>query len=90
MLDLSGDKVTEFHLNVASFIRATFQHLPLDRVFIAKLRPIEAESFNILKRKTYLCTTSFNIQKFCVLPTQCIYMFCVDLRTNSDYFSIQR
>jgi hypothetical protein len=24
-----------------------------------------------------------------VLPTQCIYVFCVDLRTNSDYFTIQ-
>ena len=26
----------------------------------------------------------FNIQQFDVLPTQCIYVFCVDLRTNSD------
>ena len=31
----------------------------------------------------------FNIQRFYVLPTQCIYVFCVDLRTNSDYFPIQ-
>jgi len=31
----------------------------------------------------------FNIQQFCVLPTQCIYVFCVDLTTNSDYFPIQ-
>ena len=31
----------------------------------------------------------FNIQKFCVLPTQCICVFCVDLRTNSDYFPMQ-
>ena len=30
----------------------------------------------------------FNIQQFSVLPTQCIYVFCVDLRTNSDYYSI--
>jgi hypothetical protein len=22
-----------------------------------------------------------------VLPTQCIYVFCVDLKTNSDYFT---
>jgi hypothetical protein len=29
------------------------------------------------------------IHKFYVLPTQCIYVFCVDLRTNSDYFPIQ-
>ena len=31
----------------------------------------------------------FNIQQFYVLFTQCIYVFCVDLRTNSDYFPIQ-
>ena len=30
----------------------------------------------------------FNIQQFYVLSTQCIYVFCVDLRTNSDYFPI--
>jgi hypothetical protein len=34
-------------------------------------------------------TTGFNVPKFYVLPTQCIYVFCVDLRTNSDYFHIQ-
>jgi hypothetical protein len=34
------------------------------------------------------CPSSFNIQQFCVLPTQCIYVFCVDLSTNSDYFPI--
>jgi hypothetical protein len=26
---------------------------------------------------------------FYVLPTQCIYVFCVDLRTNSYYFTVQ-
>ena len=31
----------------------------------------------------------YNIHKLHVLPTQCIYVFCVDLRTNSDYFPIQ-
>jgi hypothetical protein len=36
-----------------------------------------------------LCTARFNIQQCYVLPTQCIYVFCVDLRTNSDYFPIQ-
>jgi hypothetical protein len=34
--------------------------------------------------------TFFDIDKqFYVLPTHCIYVFCVDLRTNSDYFPIQ-
>jgi hypothetical protein len=30
----------------------------------------------------------FNIQQLYILPTHCIYVFCVDLRTNSDYFPI--
>ena len=30
-----------------------------------------------------------NIHKFYVLPTHCIYVFCVDLRTNSGHFPIQ-
>jgi hypothetical protein len=34
-------------------------------------------------------TARFNVQQFYVLPTQCVYVFCVDLRTNSDYFPIQ-
>ena len=36
----------------------------------------------------YMCR-QFNIQQFHVLPTHCIYVFCVDLRTNSHYFPIQ-
>jgi hypothetical protein len=34
-------------------------------------------------------TARFDIQQFYVLPTWCVYVFCVDLRTNSDYFPIQ-
>jgi len=37
----------------------------------------------------YMYYQSNNIQQFYVLPTQCIYVFCVDLRTNSDYFPMQ-
>ena len=45
---------------------------------------------NLLKPSGYyIYTTRFDIHKFHVLPTQCIYVFCVDLRTNSDYFPIQ-
>ena len=36
-----------------------------------------------------ICTTRFTIKKFHVPLTQCIYVFCVDLRTNSDYFPTQ-
>jgi len=31
----------------------------------------------------------FNTQQSYVLPTQCIYVLYVDLRTNSDYFPMQ-
>jgi hypothetical protein len=24
-----------------------------------------------------ICTIKFNIKKFCVLPTECIYVFCI-------------
>jgi len=46
--------------------------------------------FSLSKPKTYFMYHQFNIQQFYVLPTQCIYVFCVDIRTNRDYFSIQR
>ena len=42
-----------------------------------------------LKPTGHYMYRQFNIQQFYLLPTQCIYVFCVDLRTNSDYFPIQ-
>ena len=37
-----------------------------------------------------LCITKFNTQKkIYILPAHCIYVLCADLRTNSNYFSIQ-
>jgi len=37
-------------------------------------------------RFSQICDCAY---KFYVLPTHCIYVFCVDLRINSDYFPIQ-
>ena len=45
--------------------------------------------FNPLKPSGHYMYWQFNIQQFYVLPTQCICVFGVDLRTNSDYFPIQ-
>ena len=42
-----------------------------------------------MNNQVTIFTISFNTHKFYVLPTQCIYVFCVDLRTNSDYFTVQ-
>ena len=44
---------------------------------------------NLAKNAAYFMYREYNIQQFYVLPTQCIYVLCVDLRTNSDYFPIQ-
>jgi len=33
--------------------------------------------------------TIVNFKKIYVLHTECVYVFSVDLRTNSDYFPIQ-
>ena len=46
-------------------------------------------SVNPLKPSGHYMYRQFNIQQFYVLPTLCIYVFCVDLRTNSDYFPTQ-
>jgi len=49
----------------------------------------ELRHFNPLKPSCHYMYRQFNIHQFCILPTQRIYMFCVDLRTNGDYFPIQ-
>jgi hypothetical protein len=36
-----------------------------------------------------MVTTKFGIQTPDVLPTKFIYVFCVDLRTDSGYFPIK-
>ena len=44
---------------------------------------------NPLQPSGHYMYRQFNTLKFHVLPTQCIYVLCVDLRTNSDYFPVQ-
>jgi len=41
------------------------------------------------RRVVTISTASCNIQQPYILPKHCICVFCVDLRTNSDYFPIQ-
>jgi hypothetical protein len=43
---------------------------------------------NPLTPSGYYVYHQFYIQQFYVLPTQCIYVFCVDLKTYSGYFPI--
>ena len=41
---------------------------------------------NISYQVATICTTRFNTHKFYVLHTQCIYVFCVDLRIKQRLF----
>jgi len=50
---------------------------------------MRAVSFNPLKPSGHYMYHQFNIHQLYVLPTHCICVFCVDLRTNSDYFPLQ-
>jgi len=52
------------------------------------LRYIQGEFANYEPSGHYMYD-QFKIQQFCFLPTQCSCVFCVELRTNSDYFPIQ-
>ena len=52
-------------------------------------RTSNGTSNNSLKLSGHYMYHQFDIHKFYVQPTHCIYVFCVDLRTNSDYFLIQ-
>ena len=45
---------------------------------------------NLLKPKTYFMYHQLLTFRNSVFCPQCIYVFCVDLRTNSDYVSIQQ
>ena len=55
--------------------------------FCLRLKVVIA--INTSKPAVSLCTTIFITPQIHVLPTQCIYVFYVDLRTNSDYSPIQ-
>jgi len=52
--------------------------------------PSGAQVEVILNLLSLTVTTAFSMLKFYVLPTQRIYVFCVYLRTNNDYFPMQR
>ena len=49
----------------------------------------QSQSIASLKPSGYFIAQSLTLIKFYVLPTQCIDVFCVDLRTNGDYFPVQ-
>ena len=46
------------------------------------------QKFNPLKPSGHYMYRQFNIQQFYVLPTQCIYVFCLDLRKKTAIISL--
>ena len=50
------------------------------------LRPWQYQLYHFKLVVTW-CTTSFNFVKSCILPAQCAYIICMDLRTNRKYFN---
>jgi len=60
-------------------------------VIISVISLRQLSPINSSKPSGHYLYHQFNIQQSFVLPTQHIYMcvFCVDLRTNSDYFTVQ-
>ena len=44
---------------------------------------------NLLKPTGHVMHHQFNIQQLYALPTRCIYVFCIYLRTNSDLCHLQ-
>jgi hypothetical protein len=44
---------------------------------------------NLSKPSGHYMYHQFNIQQFYILPIHCNYVFCVDLRTNSDLCHLQ-
>src|SRR5215831_8828615 len=62
------------------------QDTPTIRVFPLHFSsPAHPCAFSYRKHRT----TSLTLNNSTSCPQQCIYVFCVDLRTNSDYFPIQ-
>ena len=77
-------KSTDISLNLWRNLNRIFAYVTLDVL----MKYIHCS--HVLKPSGYYMYRQFNIQHFYLVSTQCFYVFCVDLRTNSDYFPIQR
>ena len=47
------------------------------------------QTLNILKPTGHVIHQQFNIQQLYAVPTHCIYVLCIYLRTNSDLCHLQ-
>ena len=76
-------KQNKWSLNLASDIR-----LILRLSACTGIKPYP-NYINLLKPTGHVMHQQFNIQQLYVLPTRCIYVFCICLRTNSDLCHLQ-
>ena len=51
--------------------------------------PSKPSGYCMHRTVVIICNIRLSTKKFYVLPTRCIYVFWVDLRTNSYYFTVQ-
>jgi hypothetical protein len=79
------EKVFRPHLSY--LVSETFLHMP--QTLQSKVWTARSQHLTLCNIVVTICTAKFNIHKFYVLPTHCIYVFCMDLRTNFDYFPIE-
>jgi len=70
-------------------IRANACNNKAIQVRVLTCRLNSAEPINLLKPTGHVMHHQFNIQQLYALPTKCIYVFCMDLRTNSDLCHLQ-
>ena len=76
-------KQNKWSLNLASDIR-----LILRLSACTGIKPYP-NYINLLKPTGHVMHQQFYIQQLYVLPTHCIYVFCIYLRTNSDLCHLQ-
>jgi len=56
---------------------------------VTKKLIVHFKRFNLLKPKTYFMYHQLQHSEILCFCPQCIYVFCVDLRTNSDLCHLQ-
>ena len=70
------------HAHVYAFVRIKYSLAFVLIVYVGRINPL-------LPRACFMYH-QLKLKKFCILPTQCIYVFYVHLRINSDYLPIHR
>ena len=73
---------------IQTYAHITSRNLPAGNISLGSVTLLAPEAGDIVE--LILLSSRFNIQKFYVLTTECIYTSCTVLRTNSYYFPKQQ